>query len=324
MEFWKTILGLLRRKSVAVPVVGIAIAAAAVVFLIVPARYISSSTMVLTIPTAGGTLSQDASRPNGLTNPLLNFDDGLKTTSVILIEAMNTPEVASDLGVATGPSKLTVDDGTTNPQLLDSNGPFLYVVGESDTAAAAQDLVVRAQARIRQELVDRQRALGAPEVTYISVVDVVSPTVPEMTHANQIKYAGFAFAVTLASGLSLAYFLLRRRERGIRSGLVGDLATPDGRYSTVASLPSLADAAPIDGMYRRRAIAPRRSGASSTGVGGTSGAGSLGPRETRAGQGVQPQRPFGMRRPDTSGSGARSQMNPVDSADTVDAPDKLA
>jgi hypothetical protein len=92
MEFWKTILGLARRKFIGLPLLAVALGTAALAYFLVPAHYVSTTTMVLTTPTGGGTLSQDPTKPNGLTNPLLNFDEGLKTAATIVIHAMNTPE----------------------------------------------------------------------------------------------------------------------------------------------------------------------------------------------------------------------------------------
>ena len=80
--------------------------------------------MVLTTTEYGGTESQDPAKPTELTNPMLNFNDSLTTTSAILIEAMNTKAVAKQLGVA-GSTALVIDDGRTNPDLLGLNGPFI-------------------------------------------------------------------------------------------------------------------------------------------------------------------------------------------------------
>ena len=170
MDFWKAILGLARRKLVIIPLLASTIAVGLAGYFLTPLHYVSSTTMVLVTPALGGTLSQDPTKPINLTNPMLNFSNNLKTASSILIQAINTPEGAAALGVVKhGPTQLTVDDGRTNPKLLDSNGPFIYVVGDSTSKAEAKDVVLRAQARLRQELVDRQKALGAPPETYLTL-----------------------------------------------------------------------------------------------------------------------------------------------------------
>lgn len=132
MDFWKAILGLARRKLIVIPLLALAIAAALAGYLLTPLHYVSSTMMVLITPARGGTLSQDPTAPVDVTNPMLNFNNNLKTASSILIQVMNTPEVAAELGAGKGSrTRLTVDDGRTNPLLLDGNGPFVYVAGES-------------------------------------------------------------------------------------------------------------------------------------------------------------------------------------------------
>jgi hypothetical protein len=212
MDFWKAILGLARRKLIMIPLLGSTIAVGLAGYSLTPLHYVSSTTMVLVPPAKGGTLSQDPTKPTDLTNPMLNFSNNLKTASSILIQAINTPEVAVALGVVKhGPTQLTVDDGRTNPELLDSNGPFIYVVGDSTSRPEAMDVVLRAQARLRQELVDRQKALGAPPETYLTMVDVVAPTTAKVTRAQRIKIGGIAFVLSLVLGLAMAYAWQRVR-----------------------------------------------------------------------------------------------------------------
>ena len=214
MDFWKVILGLARRRYVGPPILVVAVGLAALAYLLTPAHYLSNTTMVLSIPTTGGTLSQDPTKPTGLTNPLLNFGDGLKTTSAILIQAMNTLEVAHELGVG-GPTKITINDGSGNPGLLGVSGPFVYIEGEGASAEAARNVVLLAQQRVRDELLNRQKALNAPPVTYITMVDVVPVSTPEVKRGEQLQTAGAALALTLIFGLAGAYAadrILRRRK----------------------------------------------------------------------------------------------------------------
>jgi hypothetical protein len=212
MDFWKAILGLARRKLLIIPLLGSTIALGLAGYFLTPPHYVSNTTMVLVTPALGGTLSQDPTKPIDLTNPMLNSGNNLKTASSILIQAINTPEAAAEVGVVKrGPTQLTVDDGRTNPQLLDSNGPFIYIAGDSTSKAEARDVVLRAQARLRKELVDRQKALGAPPETYLTMVDVVAPTTPKVSRAQRIKIGSIAFVLSLVFGLSMAYAWQRVR-----------------------------------------------------------------------------------------------------------------
>ena len=215
MEFWKSMWGLLRRRYVGPPVVLLAVLAAAVTFILVPTHYVSRSFMVLATPAGGGTLSLDPSKPTGLTNPLLNFNDGLKTTTGILIQAMNTPQELADLGA--GPHSATtivINDGSSSPDLLSSSqtGPFVYVEGESTSPEAASEVVKKAQGKLREELIERQKALNAPPITYLSMVDVISPTAPVTKMTVKLQLTGVALLAVLLLGLGGAYARDRMRE----------------------------------------------------------------------------------------------------------------
>ncbi|GAA2867140.1 hypothetical protein GCM10010517_26670 [Streptosporangium fragile] len=219
MEFWKTVLDLARRKRIGPPVIGLGLLAAAVVFFLVPPRYVSTASMVLTTPPAGGTT--DPTKPPGRSNPLLQFSDGLRTTAGILILALNTEAVAAELGVVKdGPTEVTINDGRSNPAMLGilMNGPFVYVEVESDSAETAHTVMVRVQNRLRTELADRQRALGAPGSTFIGLVEVVPPTFPETDRSVTWQAAGGALALVVVLGLGLAYAVERRRSLRHRYG----------------------------------------------------------------------------------------------------------
>lgn len=213
MEFWKTILGLARRKFIGLPLLAVTLGAAALAYFLVPAHYVSSTTMVLTTPTGGGTLSQDPTKPNGLTNPLLNFDEGLKTAAIIVIHAVNTPQALDSLGAGNGsPTAVTVDDGTSNPDLLGKDGPFVYIEGDSNSAEDAHGVVVRTQQFVRTELANRQKALGAPPSTFITIVDVVPPSTPELRAGAKWQAAGIAAVLCLGIGLLGVYTWHRDRK----------------------------------------------------------------------------------------------------------------
>jgi len=224
MEFWVTIVGLLRRTRVIIPVLLVAMALGAVAYLGTPNTYTSHATMVLTPTEYGGTESQDPTKPNELTNPMLNFNESLKTSSAILIEAMNTKGVAEQLG-ATGATSMIINDGRTNPDLIGLNGPFLYVVGQSTSAAEAKRIVVDTVKLMQVKLREWQKSLNAPTKTYLSISDVVPPTTPVQQHSMKLGLMAFLFAFMV--GLGLAYFghqfRARRRARAARRPAV---ATP--------------------------------------------------------------------------------------------------
>ncbi|RVX46653.1 hypothetical protein EDD27_9545 [Nonomuraea polychroma] len=191
----------------------LALAVAAAAYLLTPTRYVVTTSMLLTTPAAGGTLNADPDVPVGLTNPLLQFSDGLRTTSGMLILAMNGPEVQRDLGVVEGgPAEVTIDDGRSNPDLLgiSGNGPFIYVKVDSDSATTARMILERARQRISAELVERQRMLRAPTSTHISILDVVPPTAPKAEIEGKVQMAGVGLVLTVVLGFGIAYLAQRR------------------------------------------------------------------------------------------------------------------
>lgn len=212
MEFWKTIIGLLRQRTIVVPIIAISVFAAVLGYVLVPPHYVSSATSILVIPSNGGTLSEDANRPVGLTNPLLAFTSSLKTTVGILALVMHTTEVSEELSAGAGDTTVTIVDGTTAPELLGADGPFIYIKGDSTSSPAdARDVVVRAQDRLRVELADRQKELNAPPITYITMIDVVPVSAPVASHTNQLKAASAALVIALLGGAGVAYGAARKR-----------------------------------------------------------------------------------------------------------------
>lgn len=214
MRFWRTILGLARKKVVGPPVVIAAIGLALAAYFLMPSRYVSTASMVLTVPATGGTLETEPQSRTGLTNPLLQFNDALRTTAGILILATNTRDVYAELGAPeNGPTAVVVNDGRTNPDLLgiSTNGPFVYVEVESDSPATVREVMRKAQLRVRLELAKRQTALDAPISTHIGIMDVMPPTTPRASIGDRLAAAGFGGVLGVVGGLGLAYAVQRIR-----------------------------------------------------------------------------------------------------------------
>ncbi|WP_204073557.1 hypothetical protein [Planotetraspora phitsanulokensis] len=201
----------------------LAIAAACVAYFLVPTTYVSTASMVLTTPASGGTLSPNPREAGGLTNPLLQFNDGLRTTAGILILAMNTPETLTRLGIVkNGDTQLTINDGRTNPELLgiSTNGPFVYIEVESKVPAKASATVTSAGKLIREALSERQRELKAPPSTYITITDVAPPGTPQAKRTTKWGAAAGGFFAVVIVGLGLAFMVSRIRARRRRAGMM--------------------------------------------------------------------------------------------------------
>ncbi|TDE41344.1 hypothetical protein E1295_30645 [Nonomuraea mesophila] len=214
MRFWTTVWGLVRKKAIGPPAAVVAIGLALAAYFLVPSRYVSTASMVLTVPATGGTLETGPQQRIGLTNPLLQFNDALRTTAGILILSTNTPEVAAELGVTEdGPTVLTVNDGRTNPDLLgiSTNGPFVYVEVESTSPAVVTEVMRKAKLRIRLELAKRQTALGAPVSTHIGILDVMPASAPRLVVTDRLLGAASGGLSGVVAGLGVAYGVQRLR-----------------------------------------------------------------------------------------------------------------
>ncbi|MEU7893448.1 hypothetical protein AB0B45_11345 [Nonomuraea sp. NPDC049152] len=199
------------------PVVLVSLGLGAVAFFQVPARYAASSSMILVAPPSGGTLSLDKTKPVGLTNPLLQYNDSMRTVAGILILTMNNPAIQKELGIVDGgPVKLTVDDGRSNAALMGitTAGPFVHVAVEAPSSATVLDTIARAEKRIRAELLNQQRILGAPTSTYIALNDVTTLE-PKAVWGNTLVATFGAFGLGMAFGLGLAQLLVLRRGRAV-------------------------------------------------------------------------------------------------------------
>lgn len=206
MEFWSTIAGLIRRAVVIIPAVVVGLTLGTLAYLGTPKTYVSSTMMVLITTEYGGTETQNPIEPIVLTNPMLNFNAGLQTTSAILIQTLGTREVLEQLGATRGGTQLIVNDGRTDPDLLGVDGPFVYIEGRSARAEDARRIVADAQDLMQQKLGEWQRALNAPQKTLVSLVDVVSPTVPEADSGRAVKLGALAFLFGFLLCVGIAYF----------------------------------------------------------------------------------------------------------------------
>ncbi|GAA0361334.1 hypothetical protein GCM10009530_08530 [Microbispora corallina] len=224
MDFWKTIAGLALRKTIALPLLALAIAAGAAAFFLVPTTYEADTSLVLATPVNGGVSSKDPNRPLERANPLLQFNDALKTAASIVIQSMNTQDVWTQLGAPKdGPTVITIDDGRSNPKVLDITGPYIYIRVQARDPGTASAVLANAQRRVREELIGWQKTLGAPPTTFLTVANIVPASRPEASESARWQGAVGAGLLVACAGLAGAYALRRRAARP-RSE---DAVTPD-------------------------------------------------------------------------------------------------
>ncbi|GGT37370.1 hypothetical protein ACFFV7_28190 [Nonomuraea spiralis] len=216
MEFWKAILGLLRRLLIGPPLLLLSILVGVVVYAVLPTHYTTDVSLVLATPVNGGTVNSDKTK-QGLTNPFLSFNDALKTGASIVILAMNTQDVWTELGAPKdGPTEITIDDGRSNPNVLDINGPYIYIRVDSDSPQQATAVLMAGRERVASELFKWQKTLGAPANTFITSTDIVPPSKPEADHSVNWQGAIGGALLTLLLGLGIAYGVVVRRNAGRR------------------------------------------------------------------------------------------------------------
>ncbi|MEV1248611.1 hypothetical protein ACIBO2_47605 [Nonomuraea sp. NPDC050022] len=185
-------------------------------FFVGSPRYETESSLILTAPPSGGTLSMDPTKPVGLTNPLLQYNDGLRTVAGILILALNSKDELRKLGIEeNGSTEIVIDDGRSNADLLGvvTQGPFIHIKVVSRTAETAKGILERAERRLHEELTSYQTSLGAPKSTFIAVNNVALIPVA-YDGGGKIQLAVEVLVVALLFGFGAAYLMWIRRVRG--------------------------------------------------------------------------------------------------------------
>ncbi|MEV0381969.1 hypothetical protein [Nonomuraea sp. NPDC050643] len=218
MDFWLTVLVVVRRWYVSIPVFVLALGVAAAVYSTVPTLYTSYGAFVLTTPRTGASLPVYPGTTNAPVNPLLNFDRGLTVAASILTTTLSTGDTARELGIVpNGDTAFKVHNGNPNAEAL-ASGPFLFVEGQSLTPQVAQDIVRTVMARARTELFRSQQYVNAPPVTYITMTELVAPTPPEPQTGRKLRSAVVALALGGMASLFFTYAFdsvaqARRRRR---------------------------------------------------------------------------------------------------------------
>lgn len=224
MDFWQTVLVLLRRWYVTVPALAASLGLSAAAYLTVPVQYESVSILVLTTPLTGGTQSSDPNAKSLITNPMLTFDRSLALSASLVIQEMSSPETVSSLGVLPGGTTgYIVTNGSTNPELMVS-GPFLFVTGRGPSAEVAEDITRRAAVKATAVLAERQKQLKAPASTHIGVQEVTAPTRGQPKRGSGMRAAAAMGALCAIGTLTVVFgsesLITNRRRR--RAGRIGD------------------------------------------------------------------------------------------------------
>jgi hypothetical protein len=181
------------------------------VYITVPTRYESSGVLVLTSPAAGGRYSEKT-KPEDVVkvNPLLQFDGSLTTTAQILTQVLGDPKTAEELAGKGSTATYTANTGPVG-------GPLLFISTEADSAEAAEGLVGKVLDKTVAELASQQKALNAPEQTFITAQILVKPTTASAKIGGKVRYVGAATVVllllTIASTFAADSIMLKAKRR---------------------------------------------------------------------------------------------------------------
>ncbi|MCR3751201.1 hypothetical protein [Lentzea californiensis] len=252
MDFWGTVRVLRRRWYIALPAVLLTGVLALSVYITVPTRYESSGVLVLTSPAAGGRYSEKT-KPEDVVrvNPLLQFDGSLTTTAQILTQVLGDPKTAEELA---GEGSTAVYTANTGPV----GGPLLFVTTEADSAESAEGLVGKVLEKTVAELAAQQKALSAPEQTFITAQVLVKPTTASAKIGGKVRYVGAATVVllllTLASTFAADSILLKAKRRKDGKDKDAKDPAPSEKDTTPAPVPPVRPNPPANG---NGAVPPR-------------------------------------------------------------------
>jgi capsular polysaccharide biosynthesis protein len=237
-----TVRVLLVRWRIAVPGLILSLAIAAVAFGLVPAQYTSGGTAVLVQPRQPGATST--------TNPLLAFDSSLNTTAMIVVQALNAPQAATELGLTPGADSFTVKNAGSVAVSDGVEQPFISITAQSLEPERSQDIVDRVMAKAQQELTDRQNALRVPERNSIIMESVVDATPPKPVLGVPLAATGVSFLLGTAVTTIIAIGWDRRLARRLRRRAARDYQV--GKTIDVAVVPW----SPARSTYKQMARPP--------------------------------------------------------------------
>jgi hypothetical protein len=216
----------------------VTLAAAALVFALVPPSYTSSGT-VMVMPPARPT--------NKPTNPLLALDSNLDTVTLILIQFLSSPVLPFRVGLVDGQDAVTIKQGGIGSA---NTGPFISITAQSPDAVRSPAIVSWIIALARQDLADQQRALKVPVRKAVTLNSVVDPTPAKPVWFAPVSATGGTLLLGLMLAAAVSWNLERAATRRKRDELAPVL-TLDG----VGVPPSTRELLPATPALRPAAVA---------------------------------------------------------------------
>lgn len=192
---------LLRRWYVVVAGVVLMAAAGGAVMKVVPTQYQASAQLILLLPSK----ATGARTP---TNPYLNLQAGLVTTSSIISSSMMTPERQQKLEAEGHTAEYSVD-------VLPDSGPIVVVSAKSSDAAEAVDTRDAVIKEIDDQLTLMQSEVSVPKTQVIAPLEAnVGPA--QVLPGSKIRALAAVGAAGVVATLVVAFVVDGRRNRAVR------------------------------------------------------------------------------------------------------------
>jgi capsular polysaccharide biosynthesis protein len=235
MDFSTVLRAVLRRWYITVPAALLSLIVAITVFNSMPPKYTSSGIAVL--------VRQNNPTPANFVNPVLGVDGSLTTTTLTLMQALDTPAVKAELGLREGADNFTVKNKAEVSEHSWGDNPFLYIETQSSDPQKSAEIVVAVMDSARQKLAELQNDYHVRSQNQIKLQSVVDATPPKVV--RKISFA--VGAAVLMLGLVVTclvacawdrIIIARQKRRVHRSKLHAiETAIPRPRANDLTSMP---------------------------------------------------------------------------------------
>lgn len=201
----------LRRWYITAPGVLLSLVIASTVFSSMHPKYTSSGIAVL--------VRQNKPPTANAINPALGSDGTLTTTTLTLLQALDTPTVRAELGLREGVDDFTISNVGKATAVAGADHPFLYITTQSSSPEKSTEIVADVISAASQKLADFQNDFHVRPQNQIQVESVVDATPPKVVMNILFAVAGAALilgiVVTCIAACAWDALIVARQRRHI-------------------------------------------------------------------------------------------------------------